>query len=86
LSLESCERGSYACLKDANVKRINSCLGDTSVDDEVHGVLNWDIQSCNDTRRELSKEEMTVKNDNGFEYHWYMIMEESLQKGIKCLQ
>jgi hypothetical protein len=59
-------------------------LGNTS-SNEVHGILEWVMKEYSDTSMELAREEMTVKDDDGVEDHWCMIMDKSLQKGIKCL-
>ena len=88
------QRESYACSKstcnedneeDVDVKREMSWLGDTFVDNEVHGILEWVMQNYNDVSMELAKKEMTVKDDDCVEDHWCMIMDKYLQKGIKCL-
>jgi hypothetical protein len=80
------QRESYACSKnagveeDGDVQRTISWLGDTSVD-EVDEILEWAIQDYNDASMELAKEEMTVRDNDGDNDHWYRIME----KGMKCL-
>jgi len=43
------------------------------------------MKEYSDTSMELTREEMIVKDDDGVEYHWCMIINKSLQKGIKCL-
>jgi hypothetical protein len=49
--------------------------------------LERDVQGYNNASVELTKREMTMKDDDSTESndHWCMIMEELLQKGIKNL-
>jgi hypothetical protein len=74
--------------KNEDMKKFISWLGDTS-NDEVHGVLKWVMQDCNDTSMELedhAKYGMIVKDDSKYEVidYWCMIIKKYLQKGMKC--
>jgi hypothetical protein len=59
-----------------------SWLEDTP-NDEVHGILKWDMQDYNDTSMELVKQRMSMKNDDQTKEgdHWCMI-EDFMQEHV----